>query len=310
MSVLLLAEHDGQTLSANFAKTLTAAQKLGGDVTAVVLGHNAEAVAKQAAAFSGVTKVVLVDDAALATPTAEAVVENLDALVTADTQAVVAAVGTASRGPLARLAARRKAVYLPDLVAIDGNTVTRPYYAGALSAKLDVPAGLRVCTIRFAAFDAAAAGGSAAVEKVAAKASPIHSRVVKVEKVKSSRPELTAARVVVSGGRALGSKENFGLIEQLADSLGAAIGASRAAVDAGYAPNDWQVGQTGKVVAPELYIAVGISGAVQHLAGIKGAKTIVAINKDPNAPIFKMADYGLVADLFSVVPDMVKQLQK
>lgn len=310
MSILLLAEHDGQNLNANFAKTLSAAQKLGSDITAVVLGHNAEGVAKQAAAFSGVAKVVLVEGAELENPTAEAAVENLDALVTADTQAVVAAVGTASRGPLARLAARRKAAYLPDLTAIDGDSLTRPFYAGALNAKLNAPAGLRVCTIRFAAFEAAVSGGNAAIEKVAAKPAKVASRVLKVEKVKSSRPELTSARVVVSGGRALGSKENFGLIEQLADSLGAAIGASRAAVDAGYAPNDWQVGQTGKVVAPELYIAVGISGAVQHLAGIKGSKTIVAINKDPNAPIFKMADYGLVADLFQVLPDMVKHLQK
>lgn len=310
MSILLLAEHDGKNLSANFAKTVTAAGKLGGDIAAVVLGHHVESIAKQAAAFQGVTKVILVDDAALAQPTAESITENLDALIDGNTKAVVAAVGTASRGPLARLAARRKALYLPDLIDIDGDTVTRPFYAGALNARLQVPQGLRVCSIRFAAFAAATEGGHASVEKKAAKTSPIQSRVLKVEKVKSSRPELTSARVVVSGGRALGSKENFALIEQLADSLGAAIGASRAAVDAGYAPNDWQVGQTGKVVAPELYIAVGISGAVQHLAGIKGAKTIVAINKDPNAPIFKMADYGLVADLFQVLPDLLKQLQK
>jgi len=300
--VLVLAEHNGQTLAANFAKLLGAAAKLGG-ATVLVCGNGAQAVADAAATYQGVDKVIYADDAAFARPTAEVLCENIAAHMDGVTH-VLAAGSTYSRGALARLAARLDAVMLSDIVAIENPAnFTRPMYAGAVNAAVEVPAGLTVMTVRTTAFDEAATGGSAAVEAVTAVAAKVANASVGVELTKSSRPELGSAKVVVSGGRGVGSKENFKIIDDLADALGAAVGASRAAVDAGYVPNDLQVGQTGKVVAPELYVAVGISGAVQHLAGIKGAKTIVAINKDANAPIFKVADYGLVGDLFEILPE-------
>ena len=307
MSVLIFAEHNGQHLSPSFAKVLGAAQTLG-EVTVVLMGTSVATMAKEASQYQGVKEVITVEDASLANPTAEQVVANLAPLAEKASY-VLAAASTYSRGGLARLAARLKRPMLSDLTAVRGaNAFTRPIYAGAIQAEVEVNPPL-VATVRFPAFAAAAQEGGAPVRPAAYVAPQVASRSEGVERVQSNRPELTAARVVISGGRGLGSKENFSIVEKLADKLNAAVGASRAAVDAGYAPNDWQVGQTGKVVAPELYIAVGISGAVQHLAGIKGAKTIVAINKDPNAPIFQMADYGLVGDLFQMVPELTDKLK-
>ncbi|MBI1363535.1 MAG: electron transfer flavoprotein subunit alpha/FixB family protein [Proteobacteria bacterium] len=300
-TLLVLAEHNGTTLAPSFAKLMGAAVALG-KATVLVCGKGAKAVADDAATYQGVEKVLYAEHDSFARPTAEALCEMLDAHV-GSAQYVLAAGSSYSRGALARFAARKGAVMLSDVLAVDGPTsFTRPMYAGAVNAKVDVPAGLTVLTVRATAFAEGSKGGNAAVEAIAAVPAKVANASVGVELTKSSRPELGSAKVVVSGGRGLGSKENFKIIEDLADALGAAVGASRAAVDAGYVPNDLQVGQTGKVVAPELYVAVGISGAVQHLAGIKGAKTIVAINKDPNAPIFKVADYGLVGDLFEIIP--------
>jgi electron transfer flavoprotein alpha subunit len=305
-TILVLAEHNGTTLAPSFAKLMGAAAQLG-SATVLLCGKGAKGVAEAAATYQGVSKVLYAEHDSFARPTAEALCEMLDAAAGAATH-VLAAGSTYSRGALARFAARKGAVMLSDILAIDTPTAfTRPMYAGAVAAKVTVPAGLTVITVRTTAFTEAATGNTAPVEAIAAVPAKVQNASVGVELTKSSRPELGSAKVVVSGGRGVGSKDNFKIIEELADALGAAVGASRAAVDAGYVPNDLQVGQTGKVVAPELYVAVGISGAVQHLAGIKGAKTIVAINKDPNAPIFKVADYGLVGDLFELVPQWAKR---
>ena len=308
MSVLFLMDHNGTVLAPSVARVLAAAKALG-PVTAVVCGKDVAGVAKAAAALP-VAKVVAVEADFLAHPSAEDLEESLAPLV-AGHGYVMAAGSSYGRGALARLASRLKAPMLSDIVGVDGPTAfVRPMYAGAVNAKVTVSGSPVVLTVRPTAFAPVEGSGTAAVETVAGVASPVKTRVTSRELTQSNRPELGSAKVVVSGGRGVGSKENFVLVENLADGLGAAVGASRAAVDAGFAPNDWQVGQTGKVVAPELYVAVGISGAVQHLAGIKGAKTIVAINRDANAPIFKVADYGLVGDLFTVVPAWLEKLKK
>lgn len=311
MAILVIAEHDGKTLGLSFPKVVVAAKQLGG-VTALVAGDAPEAVAKAAASVEGVGKVITLTAPEFKRPTAELWVENLEAL-SADYTHIVAGATTYSRGALARLAARLQAPMVADVMAIkDATHFTRPVYAGAVSAEVGVnPHGKPiVLSIRFSAFEAVGSQNPCAVEAGVVKPAKVQNQSIKLEATPSDRPDLGAARIVVSGGRGVGSKEQFSIIEQFADSLGAAVGASRAAVDAGFCPNDMQVGQTGKVVAPEVYFAVGISGAVQHLAGIKGAKTIVAINKDPNAPIFGVADYGIVGDLFTIVPELISKIGK
>src|SRR5690606_20741145 len=299
MSILVIAEHDNAHLKGATLNTVAAAAKLGGDIHVLVAGSNAQAVADQAAKVAGVSKVLLADAPHLAEGLAENVSEQVLGLAQGYSHILFPA--TASGKNVApRVAARLDVAQVSDIVAIEGpDTFQRPIYAGNAIATVQSADAVKVITVRTTGFDAAPAeGGSAAVETVAAAADSGLSSFVGREVAKTDRPELTAARVVVSGGRGLGSAENFKILEPLADKLGAAVGASRAAVDAGYAPNDWQVGQTGKIVAPQLYVAVGISGAIQHLAGMKDSKVIVAINKDEEAPIFGVADYGLVADLF------------
>lgn len=259
--------------------------------------------------YAGLRQVKIVTDTGLAHPTVEALIPTLAALAK-DYTHILAPHGTFTRSVLARLAARLRAPMFSDVTALEATTITRPCYAGAVCEVLQTTAPQILLTIRPSAFATAATDTTVNTEAIPFIPTTIPSRVTKVEAVASARPELTTAKVVVAGGRGLGSKEKFALVEQLADTLGAAIGASRAAVDAGFVTNDLQVGQTGKTIAPQLYIALGISGAVQHLAGIKGSKTIVAVNKDPNAPIFKVADYGLVADIFDAVPQLINELKK
>lgn len=304
MSVLLVAELNGNTLAADAtAKALTAATKLG-SVTALVAAGDTTAAAAEMAALAGVEKVIAVSDAALANGLAE----SLAALIAGMAEGyshIIAPATVSGKNVMPRVAALLDVMVISDVSAIvDGDTFERPIYAGNAIQTVKSSDVTKVLTVRTSTFAAAAVGGSAAVETGAAVADPGLSSWVEDKVEASDRPELTSAKVVVSGGRGVGSEENFAIIEKLADTLGAAVGASRAAVDSGYAPNDWQVGQTGKVVAPELYIAVGISGAIQHLAGMKDSKVIVAINKDEEAPIFQVADYGLVADLFDAVPEL------
>ena len=308
--VLVIAEHGGKTLSPTFAKVMGAAAPLG-KATVVVAGDGVGDIAKQAAKFEGVEKVIQMDSPDFARPTPELWVENLAPLAE-DASHVLAATGTYSRGFLGRLAARLGAPMVADVLEVSGaKNFSRPIYAGAVVAEVEVNTdGPILMSLRASSFEPAQEGGDAAIETAAAKPAKVQSKSIKLDAASTDRPELGSAPVVVSGGRGVGKKEEFTLIEKLADTLGGAVGASRAAVDAGFAPNDWQVGQTGKVVAPDVYFAIGISGAVQHLAGIKGAKTIVAINKDPNAPIFKVADYGLVGDLFDIVPELTEKLSK
>jgi electron transfer flavoprotein alpha subunit len=305
MTVLVIAEHDHASIKGATLNTVTAAAQLG-EVHVLVAGHNAAAAAQAAAGIAGVAKVIHADGASLAHGLAENVAAQVLAIASNYSHIVFPA--TASGKNVApRVAARLDVAQLSDVTKIiSADTFERPIYAGNAIATVQSADALKVLTVRGTAFDAAAAsGGAAAVETVAAVADSGKSQYVKSEIAKSERPELTAAKVIVSGGRALGSAEKFNeVITPLADKLGAAIGASRAAVDAGYAPNDLQVGQTGKIVAPQLYIACGISGAIQHLAGMKDSKVIVAINKDPEAPIFAVADYGLEADLFAAVPEL------
>lgn len=311
MTVLVIAEHDGKTLGLSFPKVIAAAKQLG-EVTALVAGDAPEAVAKAAACVEGVSKVITLTAPEFKRPTAELWVENLEALSTSCTH-IVAGATTYARGALARLAARLQAPMVADVIAVkDTNHFTRPVYAGAVNAEVAVNNGEKpiILSVRFSAFEAVGTQDACTIEAGSIAPSKVVNQSTKLEATSSDRPDLGAARIVVSGGRGVGSKEQFALIEQFADSLGAAVGASRAAVDAGFCPNDMQVGQTGKVVAPDVYFAVGISGAVQHLAGIKGAKTIVAINKDPNAPIFTVADYGIVGDLFTIVPDLISKIGK
>ncbi len=310
MTALVIAEHDNASIKGATLNTVTAAAAAGGDVHVLVAGHNAGAAAAAAAQIAGVSKVLHADSAALADGLAENLAAQVLALASGYSHLLFPA--TASGKNVApRVAALLDVAQLSDVTkVISADTFERPIYAGNAIATVQSSDAVKVITVRTTGFDAAAAtGGSAAVETVAAAADSGKSSFVGREVTKSDRPELTAAKIIVSGGRALGSSEKFNdVLTPLADKLGAALGASRAAVDAGYAPNDWQVGQTGKIVAPQLYIACGISGAIQHLAGMKDSKVIVAINKDPEAPIFSVADYGLEADLFTAVPELVSSL--
>ncbi len=310
MAVLVIAEHDNAALKAATLHTVTAAARLG-EVHVLVAGQAARPVAEAAAAVAGVAKVLLAEDAAYA----HGLAEPLSLLVTglaAGYQGLFFPATTFGKNVAPRVAALLDVAQLSDITAVlSADTFQRPIYAGNAIATVQSRDAVKVVTVRGTAFEAAAPqGGSAAIESVAAAANPGSSRFVSQQLSKSERPELTAARIIVSGGRGMGSGENFKLIEAVADKLGAAVGASRAAVDAGFVPNDYQVGQTGKIVAPELYVAVGISGAIQHLAGMKDSKIIVAINKDEEAPIFQVADYGLVADLFQALPELSAELGK
>ncbi|AYO86451.1 MULTISPECIES: electron transfer flavoprotein subunit alpha/FixB family protein [Hyphomicrobiales] len=311
MTTLLIAEHDNASIKDATAKALTAAAKLGGPVHVLVAGQGAKGAADAAAKLAGVEKVLLADDAAyghaLAEPLAALIVklaEGYDAIVAPST--------TIGKNVLPRVAALLDVMQVSDVSKIvSADTFERPVYAGNAIQTVQSTDAKKLLTIRTASFAAAGEGGSAAVESVSTVENHGSSSFKGEEVAKSDRPELASAKIIISGGRALASAENFTkVIEPVADKLGAAMGASRAAVDAGYAPNDWQVGQTGKVVAPELYIAVGISGAIQHLAGMKDSKVIVAINKDEEAPIFQVADYGLVGDLFTLLPEVVQELAR
>ncbi len=309
MTILVIAEHDNAQLKGATLNTIAAAQKIGGDIHVLVAGEGAQTVADQAAQAAGVTKVLLADAPQLK----EGLAENVAAQVLAVAQGyshILFPATAAGKNVAPRVAAKLDVAQVSDIIAVESpDTFLRPIYAGNAIATVQSSDAVKVITVRTTGFDAVAAqGGQAAVESVAAVADSGLSSFVGREVAKNDRPELAGATVVVSGGRGMGSAENFKLLEPLADKLGAALGASRAAVDAGYAPNDWQVGQTGKIVAPQLYVAVGISGAIQHLAGMKDSKVIVAINKDGEAPIFGVADYGLVADLFQAVPELVKAL--
>ncbi|RLA35171.1 MAG: electron transfer flavoprotein subunit alpha/FixB family protein [Gammaproteobacteria bacterium] len=309
MASLVLAEHDNTHLKPATLTTVTAAIACGGPVTVLVAGSNCGGVAEAAAAVAGVDQVLLVDDSHYEHPLAEPLADLLASLADGFSH-LLAPATTSGKNVLPRVAALNDVAMISEIVAVESeDTFVRPIYAGNALATVRSRDGLKVITVRGTAFDAAATeGGSAPIESTAAAVDPDLSRYVGSELTKSERPELTSAKIIVSGGRGVGSGENFQIIEALADKLGAGVGASRAAVDAGYVPNDYQVGQTGKVVAPELYIAVGISGAIQHLAGMKDSKVIVAINKDEEAPIFQVADYGLVADLFEAVPELTEKL--
>ncbi len=309
MSVLIIADHDGANIKSATLTTVTAAKELGDDLHLLVAGSGCRAAAEQAAMIDGISKVLLCDAAAYE----QAMPENISLLVSGIAEGyshILAAATTSGKNYMPRIAARLDVAQISDIVTVESSdTFVRPIYAGNALATVQSSDAIKVITVRGTAFDAAAAeGGSAAIEEIAAAEAFAGSSFVGQELSVSDRPELTDADVVVSGGRGLGSGENFKLINALADKLGAAVGASRAAVDAGYVPNDYQVGQTGKIVAPNLYIAVGISGAIQHLAGMKDSKVIVAINKDEDAPIFEVADYGLVADLFDAVPELVEKV--
>ena len=309
MVALVIAEHDNASLKGSTLHTVTAALQCGGEVHVLVAGSNAGAAAAAAAQIAGVTKVLVADAPAFADGLAENVAEQVLAVASAYSH-ILAPATAYGKNILPRVAAKLDVAQISEITKVDSpDTFERPIYAGNAIATVQSGDKIKVITVRSTGFDAAAAsGGSAATETVAAVADSGKSVFVGREVAKSDRPELTAAKIIVSGGRGIGSAENFKVLEPLADKLGAAMGASRAAVDAGFVPNDWQVGQTGKIVAPSLYIAVGISGAIQHLAGMKDSKTIVAINKDPEAPIFAVADYGIVGDLFDIVPELVKEL--
>ena len=311
MPILVIAEHDNAGLKAATLNTVSAAARLGADIEVLVAGSSCAAAAQAAAQLAGVAKVKVADAAAYA----EQGAENLAALLVGLVQAggyshVLAPATTYGKNVLPRVAALLDVAQISDIVAIESaDTFVRPIYAGNALATVKSSDAVKVITVRTTAFDAVGTGGSATVEAVAAGPDLAQSKLVGRELTKSARPELGAAKIIVSGGRGLGSGDAYrSVLEPLADKLGAAMGASRAAVDAGFVPNDYQVGQTGKIVAPQLYIAVGISGAIQHLAGMKDSKVIVAINKDPEAPIFQVADYGLVADLFEAVPQLVSAL--
>ena len=311
MRVLVLAEHDQQSVKKATLNTVAAAKKIGGDIHVLVAGHNAGAAAKAAAQIAGVAKVLHADAPHLG----EFLAENVAALVVSLAKGythVLAPATSTGKDVMPRAAALLDVQQVSEIAAVESaDTFVRPIYAGNALATVKSSDAIKMITVRTTGFDAVAAtGGSAPVESVAAPADTGLSAFVGREVQKSERPELTSARIVVSGGRGMGSGENFKLLEPLADKLNAAMGASRAAVDAGFVPNDWQVGQTGKIVAPELYIAVGISGAIQHLAGMKDSRVIVAINKDEEAPIFQVADYGIVGDLFQVVPQVIEELKK
>jgi electron transfer flavoprotein alpha subunit len=308
MTALVIAEHDNASLKGSTLNTITAAVQCGGDVHVLVAGHQCDAAVKAVAHIAGVAKVLVADGAQFADGLAENVAAQVLALAAAYSH-ILAPATAYGKNILPRVAAKLDVGQISEITKVDSpDTFERPIYAGNAIATVQSADAVKVITVRTTGFDAAAAGGSATVEAVTAVTDSGKSAFVAREVAKSDRPELTAAKVIVSGGRGMGSGDNFKILEPLADKLGAAMGASRAAVDAGFVPNDWQVGQTGKIVAPQLYIAVGISGAIQHLAGMKDSKTIVAINKDPEAPIFSVADYGIVGDLFELVPQLVAAL--
>ncbi len=315
MSILVVAEHNNSAIKASTLPTVTAACQIAGhtgsDVIVLVAGAGCSAAAEAAAKIAGVAKVLVADDPAYAHALAEPLAALLAGLA-AGYSHVLAPASTFGKNFMPRVAAVLDLQQISDISAVvDADTFVRPIYAGNAMATVKSSDAIKIVTVRATTFDAAAPdGGNATVETVAAAGDPGLSSFVSLSASKSERPELTTARIVISGGRGMGSGDNFALIEPIADALGAAMGASRAAVDAGFVPNDWQVGQTGKVVAPELYIAVGISGAIQHLAGMKDSKVIVAINKDEEAPIFQVADYGLVADLFKALPELEAELAK
>ncbi len=308
MSILVIAEHDNASLKAATLNTVAAAQAIGGDIHLLVAGENCGPAAEQAAQVSGVSNVFVADNAAYA----HLLAENLAGLITelgAGYTHILAPSTTNGKNVLPRVAAKLDVVQISDIISVESaDTFKRPIYAGNAIATVQSSDAIKVITVRTTGFDPVATEGSASIEAITAVHDAGTSAFVKDELAVSDRPELTAAKVIISGGRGMGNGENFGLLEKVADKLGAAVGASRAAVDAGFVPNDMQVGQTGKIVAPDLYIAVGISGAIQHLAGMKDSKVIVAINKDEEAPIFQVADYGLVADLFDAVPELESKL--
>jgi len=310
MTILVIAEHNGSALLSATLHTITAASQLGGDVHVLVAGANAAPAAQAAAAVAGVARVLHADAPHLAALTAENVTATALSLLPGNYTHVLAPASGFGKNALPRLAAKLDVAQISEITAIlSPDTFVRPIYAGNAFATVQSKDPIKVITVRATAFDAAAAsGGAAVIDTIAAAADTGHARVTGQELTKSERPELTSARIVIAGGRGLGSGENFKMLEALADKLNAALGASRAAVDAGYVPNDYQVGQTGKIVAPDLYIAIGISGAIQHLAGMKDSKVIVAINKDAEAPIFQIADYGLVGDLFVLIPQLTAAL--
>jgi electron transfer flavoprotein alpha subunit len=308
MTALVIAEHDNASLKASTLHTITAAAQCGGEVHVLIAGHNCGAAAEAASQVAGVAKVLVADAAHFGDGLAENIAAQVIAL--AGNYSHILAPATAYGKNIApRVAATLDVGQISEITKIDApDTFERPIYAGNAIATVQSGDAVKVITVRTTGFDAAATGGSAAIEAVTVVADSGKTAFVSREVAKSDRPELTAAKVIVSGGRGMGSADNFKVLEPLADKLNAAMGASRAAVDAGFVPNDWQVGQTGKIVAPQLYIAVGISGAIQHLAGMKDSKTIVAINKDAEAPIFSVADYGIVGDLFEIVPQLVAEL--
>jgi electron transfer flavoprotein alpha subunit len=308
MAVLIVAKHDNKALNDATAKAVTAAKKMGGDIDMLVAGHDAGAVAEAAAKLDGVKKVIRVEGEGYGHRLAEPLTELVRS-VAGPYEHIVFPATTSGKNVAPRLAALLDVMVISDITGVAGpDTFERPIYAGNAIQTVQSSDAKKVVTVRPAAFEATGEQAPAPIETAGAAADPGVSSWVEDKVAASDRPELTSARIVVSGGRGLGSEENFAIIARLADKLGAAVGASRAAVDSGYAPNDWQVGQTGKVVAPELYIAVGISGAIQHLAGMKDSKVIVAINKDEEAPIFQVADYGLVGDLFQIVPELEQKL--
>jgi electron transfer flavoprotein alpha subunit len=310
MAILVVAAHDGKTVRANVANAVAAASQMGSDVTVLVAGSNCGEAAKSAAAISGVGKVLQAEDPAYA----NWMVEDIAPLVVKlapNYSHIVMAADSVGKNLAPRVAALLDVAQVSEAIqVVSPDTFVRPIYAGNAMATVQTGDKVKVVTIRPTNFKAAAGGGSAAIEQIGGEGAKGLSSYVGAELSKSERPELTSAKIVVSGGRGLQSGENFKILEALADKLGAGLGASRAAVDAGYVPNDYQVGQTGKVVAPDLYIAVGISGAIQHLAGMKDSKTIVAINKDEEAPIFQVADYGIVGDLFQIVPELTAAVEK
>jgi electron transfer flavoprotein alpha subunit len=311
MAILVIAEHDHGTLKGATLNTVAAAQKIGGEIHVLVAGHNAGGAAKAAAQIAGVAKVLNADGPQLG----EFLAENISALVVSLANGyshILAPATSNGKDVTPRIAALLDMQQVSEIIAVESpDTFVRPIYAGNALATVKSKDAIKVITVRTTGFDAVAAtGGNAPIEQVTPPADSGLSSFVSREVSKSERPELTSAKIVVSGGRGMGSGENFKLLEPLADKLGAAMGASRAAVDAGFVPNDWQVGQTGKIVAPDLYVAIGISGAIQHLAGMKDSRVIVAINKDEEAPIFQVADYGIVGDLFKLVPELVEELKK
>jgi electron transfer flavoprotein alpha subunit len=310
MAILVVAAHDGKAIRANVANAVTAAGQMGSDVTVLVAGSNCGEAAKSAAALTGVAKVLQAEDAAYANWLAEDIAPLVVKLAPNYSHIVMAA-DSVGKNVAPRVAALLDVAQVSEAIqVVSPDTFVRPIYAGNAMATVQTADKIKVVTIRPTNFKAAAGGGSAPIEQIGGEGAKGLSSYVGAELSKSERPELTSAKIVVSGGRGLQSGENFKILETLADKLGAGLGASRAAVDAGYVPNDYQVGQTGKVVAPDLYIAIGISGAIQHLAGMKDSKTIVAINKDEEAPIFQVADYGIVGDLFQIVPELTAAVDK